>query len=222
MIAKTVRTGLINEFTDKDVVPYNPALLRILGCHVNVEYVGSIQSIKYVTKYCNKGVDRSVVGMENEIEKYILCRYISTSFAIWRLLEFPIHEHRPPVEALDVHLPNGERVYFNPEDPPPNLAEVSNRHTKLTEFFKLCQEDEFAQSLLYCEVPKYYRYNEFVQNILCCFKIPISIPGGLQEKMVAGKDERLESLWKDMKISRWRQLLAVSTLCLLNRRKHSC
>lgn len=103
-------------------------------------------------------MDRSVVGMENEIEKFILCRYISTSYAIWRLLEFPIHEHFPPVEALEVHLENGERMYFNPDDERPNVADLSPRNTKLTQFFKLCQEDEFALSLLYCEVPRYYRW----------------------------------------------------------------
>ena len=48
-------SGAIHEYDNRYVVPYNPALLRIFCCHINVEFVGSIASIKYVCKYCNKG-----------------------------------------------------------------------------------------------------------------------------------------------------------------------
>ena len=53
-IGKTTADNRVNEFDNRHVVPYNPYLLRNLDCHTNVEYVGSISAIKYVTKYVNK------------------------------------------------------------------------------------------------------------------------------------------------------------------------
>ena len=53
-------SGAIHEYDNRHVVPYNPALLRIFQCHINVEYVASIKSIKYVCKYVNKGKSKQV------------------------------------------------------------------------------------------------------------------------------------------------------------------
>ena len=48
-------SGAIHEYDNRHVVPYNAPLMRILECHINVEYVASIKAIKYVCKYVNKG-----------------------------------------------------------------------------------------------------------------------------------------------------------------------
>ena len=40
------------------VVPYNPALSRKYGCHLNIEVVTSIKAVKYLYKYTYKGHDR--------------------------------------------------------------------------------------------------------------------------------------------------------------------
>jgi Helitron helicase-like domain at N-terminus len=40
------------------VVPYNRGLSLLLNCHINVEAVATIQCIKYIFKYINKGHDR--------------------------------------------------------------------------------------------------------------------------------------------------------------------
>ncbi|KAL4420395.1 hypothetical protein ABPG75_010051 [Micractinium tetrahymenae] len=39
------------------VVPYNPLLLQLLQCHINVEVVSSISVVKYLYKYVYKGPD---------------------------------------------------------------------------------------------------------------------------------------------------------------------
>jgi hypothetical protein len=39
------------------VVPYNPSLLMILNCHINVEICSSIKAVKYLYKYIYKGLD---------------------------------------------------------------------------------------------------------------------------------------------------------------------
>ena len=77
--------------------------------------------------------------------------------ASWRLFGFPIHEHSPPITRLDVHLPNGQRVYFNAEANLANLV-AQPRQTKLTAFFELNQSDPFARTLLYVDIPKHYRW----------------------------------------------------------------
>ena len=151
------------EIDNKWIVAYCPLLSRLFRAHINVEYCNSVKSIKYICKYVNKGSDQAMFGLDkdgranDEVERYQLGRYISSNEAVWRILDFPIHERRPTVEHLAVHLENGQRVYFT-ED---NLHERMNEppRTKLTAFFLLCQQDSFARTLLYCDVPKYYTWN---------------------------------------------------------------
>ncbi|GBP79936.1 hypothetical protein EVAR_75309_1 [Eumeta japonica] len=91
---------------------------RTFNAHINVEYCHSVQAIKYICKYINKGSDQATFGVRNpndEVENYVNGRYISTSEAAWRIFEFPIHERHPTVLQLAVHLENGQRVYFTTE-----------------------------------------------------------------------------------------------------------
>ena len=151
------------EIDNKWIVPYCPLLSRLFQAHINVEYCNSVKSIKYVCKYVNKGSDQAMFGLDkdgratDEVERYQLGRYISSNEAVWRILDFPIHERHPTVVHLAVHLENGQRVYFT-ED---NVHERVNEppRTTLTAFFLLCQQDNFAATLLYCDVPKYYTWN---------------------------------------------------------------
>ncbi|GFR12144.1 ATP-dependent DNA helicase [Trichonephila clavata] len=146
------------------IVPYCPLLSRIFCAHINVEYCNSIKSIKYVCKYINKGCDMAVFDVtssdcnaHNEIYRYEMGRYISSNEAVWRILNFPIHERYPTVIHLSVHLENGQRVYFTEG----NAAERARfaPETTLTAFFRLCNEDEFARTLFYHQVPRYYTWD---------------------------------------------------------------
>uniref|UniRef100_A0A8D8YMS1 ATP-dependent DNA helicase n=2 Tax=Cacopsylla melanoneura TaxID=428564 RepID=A0A8D8YMS1_9HEMI len=164
--ALKLKNGVECDVDNRWVVPYCPLLSRLFKAHINVEYCHSVKSIKYVCKYVNKGSDQATFRVEqpedsnpvrDEISNFQTGRYINTSEAVWRILSFPIHEHYPPVQSLHVHLENGQRVYFNPD----NVSNLQNpRATTLTAFFHLCQVDDFAKSLLYSEVPKYYRFEE--------------------------------------------------------------
>ncbi|XP_065832990.1 uncharacterized protein [Oscarella lobularis] len=138
------------------VVPYSPFLSRTFDCHVNVEYCRSICALKYLMAYLNKGKDKAVVGLANqhrndEILRYQIARYISTNEGVWRMLQFPIHDHFPAVEQLQVHLENGQRTLFTVENAPDRAAEPPA--TTLTGFFELCSNDDFAKTLLYIDVP---------------------------------------------------------------------
>ncbi|VDM93429.1 unnamed protein product [Onchocerca ochengi] len=94
--------------------------------------------------------DRNAVLHIDEIAQYQAGKYISSNEAVWRILSFTIHERNPAVVHLAVHLENGKRVYFTAANSPT---------TALVAFFTLCQNDPFAKTLLYSEVPSYYTWS---------------------------------------------------------------
>jgi hypothetical protein len=73
-----------------------------------------------------------------------------------------------------VHLENGQRVYFTAENAEERAAQPPN--TTLTAFFQLCQEDDFAKTLLYPQVPKYYTWNT-PRKVFCKRKQGARVPG---------------------------------------------
>ena len=150
------------------VVPYSPFLSRTFDGHVNVEYCRSICALKYLMAYLNKGKDKAVVVLanrhrNNEITRYQIARYISTNEGVWRMLQFHINDHFPAVEQLHVHLENGQRMLFNVQNAPDRAAEPPA--TTLACFFELCATDNFAKTILYIDVPRYYRSVKKVADI---------------------------------------------------------
>ncbi|GFR19314.1 ATP-dependent DNA helicase, partial [Trichonephila clavata] len=101
--------------------------------------------------------DRNAVMHIDEVAQYQAGRYISSNEAIWRILSFPIHERSPAVIHLAVHLENGQRVYFTASNV--QQRALNPPATTLTAFFHLCQNDAFAKTLLYSDVPTYYTWN---------------------------------------------------------------
>ncbi|GFX27281.1 helitron_like_N domain-containing protein [Trichonephila clavipes] len=139
--------------------------------HINVELCSSVKSIKYICNYVNKGSDLAIFEVQNinkndEIARYQMGRYISSNEAIWHILSFPIHERDPAVEHLAIHLENGQRVYFTEENVLQRAFEAPK--TTLTEFFTLCQKPDvfgqFAKTLVYGDVPRYFTWNKSSKN----------------------------------------------------------
>ena len=153
--------GQEKEINNQWIVPYSPILSKTFNAHINVEWCKSVQSIKYCCKYVNKGSDAAMFALErgntrDEVTQFQMGRYISTNEAIWRFLKFPIHERYPAVVQLSVHLENGQRVYFTAANA--QQVATNSKDTTLMAFFKLCQTDAFAKTLLYVEVPSYYTW----------------------------------------------------------------
>ncbi|XP_067939446.1 uncharacterized protein [Watersipora subatra] len=147
------------EIDNRWIVPYCPLPSKIFNTHLNVKYCHSIKSIKYICKYIHKGSDQAAFVIENsrdEVTIFQTGRYISSNEAVWRILGLPVHQRHPSVTHLSVHLENGQRVYFNEENIKQRAQEPPR--TTLTEFFKACQNDEFAQTLLYYQMPTYYTW----------------------------------------------------------------
>ncbi|KAH9112474.1 hypothetical protein AeMF1_013201 [Aphanomyces euteiches] len=170
------------------VVPYSPLLSKIFNAHINIEFCHSVKAIKYICKYIYKGSDYAIYEIttnnpipinpipnnpvsnnpdhnnddpniaRDEIHQNQLGRYINSNEAVWRILGFELHDRHPAVTHLAVHLENGERRYFTEETVE---SVLDNRpHTTLTAFFKLNQEDAFARTILYVDVPEYYTWGK--------------------------------------------------------------
>ncbi|XP_008189363.1 uncharacterized protein LOC103311507, partial [Acyrthosiphon pisum] len=156
-----LRNSTLVEIDNRFIVPYNSLLLKTFNAHINVEWCHSVKSIKYICKYINKGSDQAIFALTNKFDEvgiYQIGRYISTNEAVWKILGFPLHQRHPVVQHLAVHLENGQRVYFSSAD---NVQHILNhsKNTTLLAFFDLCQVDDFAKTLLYHEVPKYFTWD---------------------------------------------------------------
>ncbi|XP_057745081.1 uncharacterized protein LOC130962940 [Arachis stenosperma] len=93
------------------VVSYNPWLLLKYDCHLNVQICSSIKSIKYLYKYCYKGLDRVAMDVHrsshyDEVQQFIDARWIAAPEVYWRIFRFNLYQMYPSVERLQVHLPN--------------------------------------------------------------------------------------------------------------------
>jgi hypothetical protein len=117
-------------WTNRWVVPHNVYLLTKYDVHINIEVCNNIHVVKYLFKYVYKGHDRAIVEIScqsdnaiegnvvevDEIKKYLNCRYVSASEAVWRIFKFDMHERFPTVERLQYHLPNQQMVLFDDDD----------------------------------------------------------------------------------------------------------
>ena len=107
------------EIDNSWVIPYNPFLLKIFMCHINVEVCSTIKAVKYIYKYVYKGFDKVSLRIRavdaeggftervmdlDEIEEWVDGRYLSAIEAIWRLDGFPTHFRSHSVERLPIHL----------------------------------------------------------------------------------------------------------------------
>lgn len=159
---RTFLTSRGHTVDNRDVVPYNPFLSLALDCHINVEICGSIRSLKYIHKYIHKGSDRASarVYYRDEISAFIDASYFSASESAMRLFHNDLHEIKPSVMRLALHLENQQTVVFDPDQPLAEIAANAAKDTTLTGFFKTCAESEHARQYLYHEFPQHYTWTK--------------------------------------------------------------
>ncbi|CAH1413426.1 unnamed protein product [Lactuca virosa] len=150
------------------VAPYNPKLLMMFNCHINVEVCSSIKSVKYLFKYVYKGHDKQVIHIDkdqenvviNEIRKFQDAHYVSPPEALWRVFSFPLSKIHPCVLALQIHLPNQQLVRFKDGDRMEDIVDrEKEKNSMLTAFFKKNKEDSNARKYLYKDFPKHFTWN---------------------------------------------------------------
>ncbi|XP_064637083.1 uncharacterized protein LOC135493587 [Lineus longissimus] len=154
-----------NNFTydNRWVVPHNKYLLLKMVAHINVEYVGSFHTIKYIYKYVHKGSDVATVGIQgqqvqdkDEIAQFINARSIDAYDAHWRTMEYSIQDRYPAVQSLAIHLQHQQNVIFK-EDMAEEALDTM-KDTTLMAFFKLNQNDPDAREYLYADIPEHYTW----------------------------------------------------------------
>lgn len=101
------------------VVPYCPMLSLIFNCHLNVEVVSSIRSVKYLYKYIYKGHDVATVTIgesadnvvnHDEIKDFVETRYVGPVEACWRIFSKPLFDKSHSITRLPIHLPNQQNI----------------------------------------------------------------------------------------------------------------
>lgn len=79
---RTIKKGNFT-YTSQWIVPYNPFLLKKYRCHINMEYIASLGSLKYQLGYTHKGQDLTTVSLKssekegepkNEIQEWLNAR----------------------------------------------------------------------------------------------------------------------------------------------------
>ena len=119
------RTGILKfkrlQEEDRLVVPYNPWMLMLFDCHVNVQVCCSRSCIGYLYKYVFKGVDKAEIAFsridaehpygsdENELDHFLNGRYLSAGEAAWRVMGFPMYAISSTVDAIECHLPGDSK-----------------------------------------------------------------------------------------------------------------
>ncbi|XP_044406347.1 uncharacterized protein [Triticum aestivum] len=152
---------------NRHVVPYNMAMLKKFQGHINVEWCNKTQVMKYLFKYVIKGADYSKVMLErlknltksgcrtvDEVQEYLICRYICEYDALWRIFGFEIHFKMPSVQRLTVHMPGMNTIYYRAGADLTKIVDSDFlRKTMLTEWFVANEMFEDARSLTYCDFP---------------------------------------------------------------------
>ncbi|KAG5541509.1 hypothetical protein RHGRI_021364 [Rhododendron griersonianum] len=145
------------------VVPYNPYLLAMLDCHVNVELCSTVKAVKYLYKYIYKGHDKiifKIIAQSNEvvdeITQFQTARWVTPPEAMWRIYKFNLFDMQPSVIALQLHLENCQVVGFRKTT---NLDSVADSEffsrTMLTQFFSMNMHNKKAKKgkYLYKDFP---------------------------------------------------------------------
>lgn len=103
--------------------------------------------------------ESAIAAPVNEIENYLNTRYVSTSEAVNRILGFKMHDEKPDVYRLDLHLPDQHFCVF-PESTPLEAVrqKAAQKKTSLLAFFdannnELSAEDREKHGATYADYP---------------------------------------------------------------------
>jgi hypothetical protein len=125
-------------YTNQWVICHSPHFLLVFFCHINVEISLYVGSVKYVSKYMTKGVDKATLEVTagrgvDEVKAFLDARYLSPPEGCWHIFEFGMHSEFPVVYQLPIHLPGQHLVYFDPEESVEAIMERQNvEKTELT------------------------------------------------------------------------------------------
>ena len=173
------------QYMNQHVIPYNAYLSTKYNCHINIEVANSILAVKSLYKYIYKGHDRIHISIQsdddkpiNEIREYLDSHYVLACEACQRIFGFSLHQHYPPVQCLQLYLPNRQYITFDPNvQSPEQLSQQPNIYrTTLTAFFKACnQYPDLTYNLLYPNAPTKLSSLEIRKNVYRCPEGKVSV-----------------------------------------------
>jgi hypothetical protein len=151
-------------------IPFNPSLLMLYNCHINIEICSSIKTVKYMYKYIYKSpngasytVDKSDNGDKvviDKIKRFRDARCVTPPEAAYWLYDFSLYQMYLHVLQLTVHLSGMHMVVYNERDDLRNfINHEKSQKSMLTKYFRMNSVDPFVHSFLYREFPKYYRWD---------------------------------------------------------------
>ena len=94
----------------------------------------------------------------DEILQLLNARYVGPHQAVFRIMQYKMHEKSHIIIWLAVHLPLQQAVYYR--DGNEERALDVGRDTTLTAFFRLNEEDENAHQYFYHEIPEHYTFDQ--------------------------------------------------------------
>ncbi|KAJ6041223.1 uncharacterized protein N7446_010881 [Penicillium canescens] len=138
---------------DRWVTPHVPALVHLLDCHIYADVCSTATIFLYLFKYLFKGPDRARFGIRalhdaradgeddqiDEFRDYMNARYLSSSEAVYRILNFHTVSKRPGVRCLSVHL-EGKNLGRMHDRNQPGYSEMSD----LLWYFKRPSTETFS------------------------------------------------------------------------------
>ncbi|KAF3405665.1 ATP-dependent DNA helicase PIF1 [Penicillium rolfsii] len=159
---------------DRWVTPHVPVLVHLLDCHIYADVCSTATIFLYLFKYLFKGPDRARFGIRalhdtradgeeeqvDEFRDYMNARYLSSSEAAYRILNFHTVSKRPGVRCLSVHLEgkNLGRMYDRSH---PGYSEMSD----LLWYFKRPSTETFSR----------LKYTEFF-SLYYLETVPLDVP----------------------------------------------
>ena len=153
---------------------YCPPLLRIFNCHINVEVVSSVRSVKCLYKYVYKGHDAANIIIEDanndmiikhdEVRNYIETRYVSPVEACYRILSKALQCKSHSITRLSVHLPKQQSIVIEDLNDDIAMTAALNRTSTLLAYFELNKNDHAARQFTYTEIPSHYMYKQHKEN----------------------------------------------------------
>ena len=168
--------------TEEWTSEYNPFLLMMFRCHINVAPCGVMQNMAYLFRYITKtgGFDKTSMNLlskhhVDEIQQYTNARVLTPPASAYIIHGFSKYELQPSVIKLPTLLEDQQTVLYNPDDRSATEAVMNHRKvTKFTAWFALCAAEETddgkyevsavyppgtaAKDLLYRELPRYYTW----------------------------------------------------------------
>lgn len=140
----------------------------IFNCHINVEVVSSIKSVKYLYKYIRKGHDAAAITIEPITENIIIDHDEIRNFieavglveACWCILEKKLQDKSHTIVRLPVYFFNKQNVIIESKVNEEAITSALDQVIMLIDYFALNSRNEKAKQYLYTEIPCYYTFKK--------------------------------------------------------------